>query len=124
MPPCSPVDGVLPVLDGGRNCTVVVDPGEPVLQGHYPGSPIFPGVCLIEYAHRGALSAAPAKLRALRLVEIESARFLRPVRPGDAVLIEISGEQQDADWRCRVTLSTANRPAARIRLRYRSGDQP
>ena len=29
-----------------------LDPADPIFTGHYPGFPIYPGVCLIECAHQ------------------------------------------------------------------------
>lgn len=55
----------------------------PTAAGHFPGNPILPGALLldaiVQAISRGA--GAPA-------VTIESAKFLRPVRPGDALRVE------------------------------------
>lgn len=61
-------------------------------RGHFPGNPIVPGVVLVEsmaqvagagIVARGALAATPGKEAVFILASVESARFRRPVRPGD-----------------------------------------
>jgi 3-hydroxyacyl-[acyl-carrier-protein] dehydratase len=98
---------------------VDIDPAEPILAGHYPGFPIFPGVCILDSAHRAALDAAPASGLALRTVE--STRLLAGVYPGDVLRIELAWRQLDRDreWRCTVRAATDRGPAATMRLRYR-----
>ena len=62
------------------------------LNGHFPGNPIVPGVVLVEsmaqvagagIVARGALAATPGKEAVFILASVESARFRKPVRPGD-----------------------------------------
>jgi 3-hydroxyacyl-[acyl-carrier-protein] dehydratase len=56
----------------------------PALPGHFPGNPIIPGAVLLSEAARAIaqdLAASP------ELIQVRSAKFLRPVRPGDRVLI-------------------------------------
>ncbi len=68
---------------------------EPFFQGHFPGSPVMPGVLVVE-----ALAQVGAVL-ALREIEdrdhklvfftgIKEARFRRPVVPGDTLILEVT----------------------------------
>lgn len=55
----------------------------PSAPGHFPGNPIIPGAVLLDevlHAIAGAAGVAEA-------TTIRSAKFLQPVRPGDAVRI-------------------------------------
>ena len=61
----------------------------PAFPGHFPGSPLLPGVCLLaeiieialgDPAHTQALGCAP---------RIAVAKFLAPVRPGAELAIQL-----------------------------------
>jgi 3-hydroxyacyl-[acyl-carrier-protein] dehydratase len=109
---------------GSSAATAAVSPGELVFLGHYPGFPIFPGVCLIEHTHRTCLETAPAGAGDLRLEAIESTRFLAPTFPGDELGIEVEWKTVDGGYRCTALVGTARGEAARIRLRYSAGGKP
>ena len=71
-----------------------VTANEPVFAGHFPGSPIMPGVLTVEaMAQAGAvLLLTELNDREQKLVfftGIEKARFRRPVVPGDQLRIEV-----------------------------------
>jgi 3-hydroxymyristoyl/3-hydroxydecanoyl-(acyl carrier protein) dehydratase len=62
---------------------------EPAADGHFPGNPIVPAAVLLREVLR-----ALAPDREAMCCEIRSARFFRPVRPGDR--LTISWDIQDA----------------------------
>ena len=75
---------------GIKNVTI----NEPFFQGHFPGSPVMPGVLIIEsMAQVGGflvfktLSEREGKL--VYFMGIEHARFRKPVRPGDQLRMEM-----------------------------------
>jgi 3-hydroxymyristoyl/3-hydroxydecanoyl-(acyl carrier protein) dehydratase len=94
---------------------VPVRPVEPVFSGHYPGFPVLPGVCVIEWVHRAARAALPGEPV---LVEVEQARFLGPVFPGDELTVELTRSPDGERWRCAADVSTAAGRVARVRLSY------
>jgi 3-hydroxyacyl-[acyl-carrier-protein] dehydratase len=71
------------------------DPNDPVFSGHFPGDPVLPGVLTLEACAQTAAALALAGAPASRgtsvfLAGIESARFRRPIRPGETLQISVS----------------------------------
>jgi 3-hydroxymyristoyl/3-hydroxydecanoyl-(acyl carrier protein) dehydratase len=75
----------------------LMDPADPVFAGHFPGSPVYPGVLQVEMTGQLGLclahfitqateeitpDAVPAEVRALRILQ---AVYQLPVLPGDDV---------------------------------------
>ena len=90
------VDRILELEPGKRvkalkNVTI----NEPFFQGHFPRSPIMPGVLIMEaMAQAGGVlvieSLPPEKHGSLvYFMGIDKARFRQPVVPGDQLIIEI-----------------------------------
>ncbi|MGI6163493.1 MAG: 3-hydroxyacyl-ACP dehydratase FabZ [Bacillota bacterium] len=65
-------------------------------KGHFPQEPIFPGVIILEMmAQTGALAIlcdTGLKGKVAYLAGVESARFRRPVRPGQTLRAEVTIE--------------------------------
>jgi 3-hydroxyacyl-[acyl-carrier-protein] dehydratase len=88
------VDRILEFEEGKRarglkNVTI----SEPFFQGHFPGSPIMPGVLIIEaMAQVGgilAFKSANVRDKVVYFMGIDGARFRRPVLPGDTLELEL-----------------------------------
>ena len=66
---------------------------DPVLQGHFPGSPIYPGVMTVEGLAQaaGILSyVSPEKgISSMLLTEVQNARFRRQIIPGDTITYSV-----------------------------------
>ena len=90
------VDKVIDILPnqsavGIKNVTI----NEPFFQGHFPQRPVMPGVLIIEaMAQTSAVlvvetlgQAAEGKL--VYFMSVESARFRKPVGPGDQLAIKV-----------------------------------
>lgn len=63
--------------------TVPLD--HPAFAGHFPGTPILPGVVLLDTALQAIAQASGI---ALDRCEISSVKFLSPVNPGEDLLIQ------------------------------------
>lgn len=97
-PPFLLIDRLL-AWDPGRIMVVAerwVDPDDPVLAGHFPGAPIYPGSLQGEVVAQTALcmlhlaSGAPGKPRRMLTTRVFGAQYLAPVYPGDLMQIEVS----------------------------------
>lgn len=90
------IDKVVDVVTGEsavgvKNVTV----NEPFFQGHFPSRPVMPGVLIIEAMAQTAAVLVVHTLGAdfegklVYFMTIDSARFRRPVGPGDQIRIHI-----------------------------------
>jgi 3-hydroxyacyl-[acyl-carrier-protein] dehydratase len=107
--------------NGDRFSSVVaatIDASEPVFTGHYPDFPIFPGVCVVECVHRGAVATVPGGGR-LELAAIESVRFTAAVHPGDDIQVSLRWRRSGVFWICDGRVQGPRADVAQVRLRYR-----
>ena len=76
---------------GIKNVTM----NEPFFVGHFPHDPIMPGVLIVEAMAQAAAVLVVAGLgpgyqgNSVYFMSVESARFRRPVRPGDQLRLEV-----------------------------------
>jgi 3-hydroxymyristoyl/3-hydroxydecanoyl-(acyl carrier protein) dehydratase len=85
------------IIEPGKNGTGVykVRGDEPFLRGHFPGSPIFPGVLLIEAGAQLAGCVAQSNLsifplKDLKLTAIRNAKITGTARPGQTIQMTAS----------------------------------
>ena len=69
-------------MNGVVHWTIPAD--HPAFAGHFPDTPIFPGVMLLDTVIH---TVAAATGIALGVCEIQSVKFLSPARPGDDLVI-------------------------------------
>ncbi|HVX05460.1 MAG TPA: hydroxymyristoyl-ACP dehydratase [Rhodanobacteraceae bacterium] len=73
-------------MSGKFQTSLRIDVAHPSLAGHFPGNPVVPGVVVLE--------RVAAALRAWRGEQVErlDAKFVRPLRPGEAASIALDGD--------------------------------
>ncbi|WP_198138372.1 3-hydroxyacyl-ACP dehydratase FabZ [Pelobacter propionicus] len=84
-------------LEPGKRCVGLknVTINEPFFQGHFPGHPVMPGVLIVEaMAQVAGIMAYMAsddrtKKKVSYFMSIDSAKFRKPVFPGDQLRIEV-----------------------------------
>jgi 3-hydroxymyristoyl/3-hydroxydecanoyl-(acyl carrier protein) dehydratase len=79
----------------------------PAFAGHFPGNPLLPGVVLLDAALHELGCALQLDLRGCR---VTAAKFLAPVRPGDALHLDY---EAPANGRVGFTISGAAGPVLR-----------
>ncbi len=103
------VDRVLEI-DGDRRAVGIknVTVNEPFFQGHYPGSPIMPGVLIVEAMSQLAGLMLSQKLertgKIAVLLSMDRVKLRKPVLPGDQLCMEselISGKRGIYKFECR-----------------------
>jgi beta-hydroxyacyl-ACP dehydratase FabZ len=88
------IDRILEIDGGKIRALKNVSYDEPFFNGHFPGSPVMPGVLLVEGMAQagGYLVLRDVEDREGKLIYfsgIDACRFRRPVVPGDQVIFEI-----------------------------------
>lgn len=118
------VDRVL-VLEGDRRAVGVknVSINEPFFEGHYPGTPIMPGVLIVEaMAQLGGLLMSQ-KLehtgKIAVLLSLDKVKLRRPVMPGDQMVLEaeaVRARTRTCAVKCRALVD--DRLAAEAQIRF------
>ena len=94
------VDKLVDVVPGERAIGIKnVTANEPFFQGHFPDRPVMPGVLIVEAMAQTAAVIVVAALgegaegKLVYFMSIDSARFRRPVGPGDQLRLHCRKEQ-------------------------------
>ncbi|MFO0895308.1 MAG: UDP-3-O-acyl-N-acetylglucosamine deacetylase [Phycisphaerales bacterium] len=125
------VDRVLE-MDGDRRAVGVknVTINEPFFQGHYPGTPIMPGVLIVEaMAQLGGLLLSQTLEHTGRiavLLSLDKVKLRKPIVPGDQVILEaetVRASARSASVHCRATVGGKLAAEAQIRFMMVDSEQ-
>ena len=97
---------------------------EPFFTGHFPGRPVMPGVLILEALAQAAgllafdaMGQVPDENNIYYFVGIDSARFTRPVVPGDQLVLEITIDRvRGGIWKFNAVASVEGEVAAEAQL--------
>ena len=103
------------------DATLHIAPDHPAFAGHFPGSPVVPGVVVLDAVVYAAIEAlrtsAPGERTAPGPVcQIRSVKFLSPVGPGETLRIACAGT---ASASVRFEVSAGSRKVASGLLEWR-----
>lgn len=123
--------GAVDSLDLGKGmiqCSSIVPESGGIMESHFPGFPIFPGVLMIETAAQAAgylYSKSTLFEKMAYLAKVDKARFSNFVFPGNTLKIEIVFLSEKADfnfYRASITVDSKTVFTAEITLA--SGSYP
>ena len=111
---------------GVKNVTI----NEPFFTGHYPGTPIMPGVLIVEaMAQLGGLLLSQTLEhhgKIAVLLSLDRVKLRHPVTPGDQLMLEaetIRASTRTAAIRCRAYVGDRDVAEAQIRFMMVDADQ-
>ena len=81
--------------DGGMTAVFCFSPTFRGFQGHFPDNPVLPGIVQILMAELTAGGAG-----CFALTEISRCKFLRPIRPEEAVTVTATPSDKAGKWSC------------------------
>lgn len=89
------IDEIISEDESSIICRKRFDPDEPFLQGHFPGSPVVPGVIQCECCLQAGAVLVSGLFDGLDesipvATRIDNVKFKQMVRPGDVVDIEVT----------------------------------
>lgn len=94
------IDRVVEIVPGEKIVAQkMVSHSDPILQGHFPGNPILPGVVQVEAMAQAAVILAAksdvfdAETQVCLFAGINEAKFRKPVRPGEVIEIIVEAKR-------------------------------
>lgn len=123
--PLQAIDRVVAMDDSGIVAEKTIGHDEPLLAGHFPGCPVYPGVFVLEAVSQSVLYYAAEQLghsEPPELVKIRSIRLTHSLFPGDTLQVECRC-QVDENRRLQVQAACKRMgvPTGEIKLSYRLG---
>lgn len=108
-------------LERGDNqitCTLQIDPAHPVFEGHFPGSPVLPGVVQLEMV-KAVLGKAFGKAFALK--DMSTCKFLEVLNPAETPELTIHIQYKGDET---LDVSASGRHGEKTYFKARGGFHP
>ena len=104
--------------DGIYSASIAFEPAFPGFEGHFPGRPIVPALCLVSVVE--IVARQVSGLPELRFSEIRNMKFKVPLEPGVVAVFKISIDNGgQLPFLANATVSTEKHAeVARIRLAF------
>lgn len=78
---------------GAAYATLLLNAGHPIFEGHFPGRPVVPGVCLLQSVQELLIRVMGFELR---LIRADQVKFIQPVDPVADPVIEMTLRWKEA----------------------------
>lgn len=101
--------------ENGIRITVSPNLGHTIYQAHFPGTPITPGVCLIQMAGELAERHTGTKLQ---LQEIKNIKFLYMLVPQEGHPVQFDLAIDTDEWKVQAVVKDSETVYAKMSLRY------
>lgn len=101
--------------DNTVQATLQLNPAHRIFEGHFPGQPVVPGVCMIQMV-KELLEMASGKT--LMLNQADSIKFLSVINPVDAILVQAQvqySEQQNNELQVTASLHCEERICLKLK---------
>ncbi|WP_456445099.1 3-hydroxyacyl-ACP dehydratase FabZ [Oceanithermus sp.] len=96
---------------------------EPFFPGHFPGHPVMPGVLIVEAMAQASVASLARRPdfeagQIAYLAGVDGARFLKPVTPGDALILEGTLRYRRGLGKSEVSARVEGEEVARAQLTF------
>lgn len=101
--------------DNTVQATLQLNPAHRIFEGHFPGQPVVPGVCMIQMV-KELLEMASGKT--LMLNQADSIKFLSVINPVDAILVQAQvqySEKQNNELQVTASLHCEERICLKLK---------
>lgn len=123
--PLPAIDRVVAMDADGIVTERTIRADEPLLAGHFPGCPIYPGVFVLEAVHQSVLIYADHQLQQSHppeLVQVRSVRLASPLVPGDTFQVDCRCDiGEDGLLHVQATCRRTEQATGQMKLGYRMG---
>lgn len=86
------INKIIRINENETEVFALAHPDSPWFSGHFPDEPILPGIALMSVVYDAIRQWEKEKGEGIALASLKRIKFTGPVRPGDALLINLKRE--------------------------------